>query len=478
MIKEKTFKIVTKIMVAVMLIVGGLLCFACKEKESGEPMKVYSYDGKLMNEYSNIGDTIRFNFSPNTSIEKDGQTLYFQGYIKNGDKNRIYTPYDSVRVSENDSYTEYFGEDIDTGIWNFILGRDSANGLAGTYYSIKINKNSAVAINSTSLVVPSIWHGLPVKDIASGAFTDCTNLVDLTLPASMVSMCNCSFSDATNLKNLKVDSRNPLWTSKDGLIISKDGKEIRAGAGGVDVINVGRNIQKLNSKAFYYMSERIRFVVDANNQYFKSTADGALYSKDMKILYSATSLNDIFVIPNTVEEIADFAFGHTEIKEVSFEENSNLTKIGEYAFSSCTQLQSISLPSSVTSIPASAFANTFAVNSITVETGNENFVVEDGILYELTEGVKTNLLLVAKNDERTSIVVASSIIKTNSYAFQTVRNNCNIIFEDAENWYKSTRTIFDLANSEICDFSDVSLSTIYSRSGTKYYYFKNVVTGA
>ena len=71
-------------------------------------------------------------------------------------------------------------------------------------------------------------------------------------------------------------------------------------------------------------------------------------------------------ISNSVTSIGNGAFYNCpSLSEVIFEENSQLTSIGNQAFDYCSSLTSITIPSGVTSIEGSAFANCSSLTSIT-----------------------------------------------------------------------------------------------------------------
>ena len=65
---------------------------------------------------------------------------------------------------------------------------------------------------------------------------------------------------------------------------------------------------------------------------------------------------------------------------------SSVTRIGDYAFSSCNGLNDIAIPSSVKEIGEFAFCN--SISSISVDENNPFFTSDDNVLYDKQ---KTNI---------------------------------------------------------------------------------------
>ena len=80
------------------------------------------------------------------------------------------------------------------------------------------------------------------------------------------------------------------------------------------------------------------------------------------------------VIPNTITKIEDYAFSAFyggSISEIVFEENSKLTTIGYEAFSRCDNLSSINIPSSVISIGDYAFSDCTNLSTVTFRDNSQ-----------------------------------------------------------------------------------------------------------
>ncbi len=85
------------------------------------------------------------------------------------------------------------------------------------------------------------------------------------------------------------------------------------------------------------------------------------------------------ILPNTMLSIGKYAFSDcTNLKTVTFAENSSLTTINEGAFEHCSKLEDILMPNSLEEIKSSAFANCTSLEDVTIPNstisiGNDAF---------------------------------------------------------------------------------------------------------
>ena len=75
------------------------------------------------------------------------------------------------------------------------------------------------------------------------------------------------------------------------------------------------------------------------------------------------------------------AFSRTDITEIIIPDT--IESIGFYAFQDCPNLSAITIPASVERIGSWVFAENRNLKNIIVEAGNQNYIVEDGILYQI-----------------------------------------------------------------------------------------------
>ncbi len=166
----------------------------------------------------------------------------------------------------------------------------------------------------------------------------------------------------------------------------KDGKPVVeimalavASAQYLETITIGKNIEKIDKRAFTNCPSLERYVVEDGNAYFETDENGVLYTKDKKALVAyptarvkleKDSSGKIikgaeFEVPATVTEIWDAAFYLCgNLTKISFPEG--LQKVGNYAFMKCENLNDFTLPDSLTEIGSDAFSYCDSLTAVTV----------------------------------------------------------------------------------------------------------------
>lgn len=145
-------------------------------------------------------------------------------------------------------------------------------------------------------------------------------------------------------------------------------------------------------------------------------------------LYGNNTIKTI-IIPSTIKSIGKCAFYNSDyIEKIEFEESSELTTIGEYAFSMMENLQKIQIPNEVNLIEQ----NAFLYSGITkINTGNnKNYKWEDGFLLDQNVYDKTKRIAIYVDPTIKEVVVPNNVDQLNSELF---KNNQNIISIDLNN---------------------------------------------
>ena len=126
-------------------------------------------------------------------------------------------------------------------------------------------------------------------------------------------------------------------------------------------IEIPSGVTSIGDFAFYCCSDLKNVLFQENSQ---------LTSIGKNSFYNCSSLTSI-EIPSGVTSIKyDAFYSCTDLKNVLFQENSKLTSIGENAFYNCSSLTSIEIPSAVLYIGGGAFARCSDLVRISVDEGN------------------------------------------------------------------------------------------------------------
>jgi hypothetical protein len=187
------------------------------------------------------------------------------------------------------------------------------------------------------VTIPSAINGLPVGEIWS-FFS--TNVTSVTISDGVTTIASGAFSGCTALTNVILGS-------------------------GVTNIQIQN---KFFSSPFQGCTALANFTVNALNPAY-STLDGVLFNKDHDRLIAYPSGNrGSYIVPGSVAEIGDWAFsGCSGLTSVTM--GSAVTSLGAGAFEGCTGLTSITIPDSVTGIFWLIFNGCTGLTNVTLPTG-------------------------------------------------------------------------------------------------------------
>lgn len=193
-----------------------------------------------------------------------------------------------------------------------------------------------------------------IEEIGLGAFSGCDALETIALER------NANYTVVGGLlidKKGKALMR-ATKSAANKCVIPREVSTIHARAferSGIQTIVLPRNLKELARNAFLFCGKLESFEIDHHNELY-TTMDGVLHSKDRKqlIRFPSGYATVNYIIEDTVTHIADGAFcGTANIETITF--TSNLKSIGSRAFEYCRKLSSLVLPSSVEIIGERAF---------------------------------------------------------------------------------------------------------------------------
>ena len=261
-----------------------------------------------------------------------------------------------------------------------------------------------------AVVIPSSLGGYPVTAIGQDAFAWCYDVTSFEIPRGIAGIRKSAFEGCYNLVNFTVDPANAVYSSRNGLLLSKDGRTLVRGVIGEVVIpscvteigdwafdrcygltdvtipngvlsigtyafrfcnrltgmTIPQSVTNIGTRAFTRCDELRTFSVDPANRFY-SSREGLLLNKDGTVL--VRGINDYgVVIPDGVTTIGEAAFEWCNWLE-SVEIPESVTVVGDSAFFWCMSLESVEIPESVTVIGDSAFSRCESLTSIEIPRG-------------------------------------------------------------------------------------------------------------
>lgn len=260
-----------------------------------------------------------------------------------------------------------------------------------------------------------------LKHIGNFAFEGCPELREITIPASVISMGNEPFHECGNLTGYTVAEGNAVYASDSaGVLYTKDGKTLLSTTRRMEgTYTIPADVTALGEYAFRNAANLDAIRVAEGNPNF-AAKDGVLFTKDMKTLLVAPgNLRGSYTVPDTVTTISAYAFADTPgLSELVIPEG--VTTIKEYAFAWCWGLLEISLPSSLTELGDYAF----------VQCDSVKFNEYNGLLYVGNSENPYAVLWYPENYELTEAALHPDTMHISAWAFRYCYELQSIIIPD------------------------------------------------
>ena len=171
--------------------------------------------------------------------------------------------------------------------------------------------------------------GKAVTHIGSHAFEDASALRNMTIPDTVVTIGNNAFANCTSLESIYIPAS-------------------------VNEIGTGVFDNCPSLREISLAPENTAFVLE----------NGALYNKDKtELLWLSLDTTD-FTMPATVKTFGKAIAMHTSLRSIRFEDGTEITTIGDEAFSGCKALSEVVLPNRLTRIGNKAFYQCKSLQSL------------------------------------------------------------------------------------------------------------------
>ena len=260
--------------------------------------------------------------------------------------------------------------------------------VSGTGKLLQINiENSGTDMNKITEV--EIKDG--VTSIGDYAFSICSNLTKITIPASVTQIDDGAFSNRINLKTVTFENGDSGEAPK----LETIGNRAFSSCSNLTTITIPTGVTSIGDDAFSGCSSLTSIIIPVGVTSVKSGT------------FSDCSKLTTITIPTGVISIGDNAFsGCSNLTAVTFEGASKLQQIGKSAFYCCSNLTAIKIPVGVTSIESNAFLGCNSLNKIEVADGNNNYSVKNGVLFKIDETKKTVDLIFCERSVTTVTIPA------------------------------------------------------------------------
>ena len=222
--------------------------------------------------------------------------------------------------------------------------------------------------NATSLVSITLPDSLTV--IASGAFQGASALTKIAIPSGVTVISPNAFQGTTSLTEFTINANNNNYSSDSYGVLFDINKTslINYPAGNIQTsYTVPSTVASIGASAFIGAMNLEQITIDANNNNYSSDSYGVLFNKNKTILinYPAGNIQTSYTLPSTVTSIGASAFqSATNLEQVTLP--ANISSIGASAFQGATSLAQITLPANLSSIGASAFQGATSLTQITL----------------------------------------------------------------------------------------------------------------
>lgn len=250
----------------------------------------------------------------------------------------------------------------------------------------------------------------------------------------------------------EVSSSNELWQymfykcgSLTSIVLPNNIAHIGAFAlsySGITSFTIPNNIQTIGNEAFYGCTKLESIVIGnsivsaaenmldgcINLKKIRMLSDNSTYTIEGKIFQNGMLFNESkselirccylgssnYIVPNGVKKVGDYAFtGCNQLESITF--SDDVIMVGKYAFQNCHKLTSVKIGSGVSSMSETAFEGCANLDEFVVIDNKGAYSTQDGILYNRS---KTKVVRCPLN-KRGIINLPASIGTIGDYAFSS-----------------------------------------------------------
>ena len=319
---------------------------------------------------------------------------------------------------------------------------ESSNANYSSLAGVLFNKTKTSLIQYPIGNLAASYSSIPasVTSIGANAFMGATKLTSVTIPATVTSIGGFAFQSTPLLTSVIFSDTSSIETIG----------EYAFSISGFTSFTIPASVTTIGDGAFWRSAKSLYFLGNAPSTVHAAAftgvgSDGKAYRKTGATGFGATGsmwngpTHGLTVAVLDDGERACTTGTYTIIDFVVTQGLScagvaaiaeGVRAIGDSShspFSGADALTSITIPASVTSIGNSAFQQTSALTSFSVDPANANFSSEDGVLFNKT---KSSLLLFPAARGNAAYVVPTSVVTIGAQAFEFDRSLTSITISE------------------------------------------------
>lgn len=222
--------------------------------------------------------------------------------------------------------------------------------------------------------------------------------------------------------------------------IYNDGGICGAGLPNLDLV-IGKEVTLIGTNAFKDVGAKtpVKSVTFEAESGLKEIGDYA---------FSAANLSGEVILPQSVETLGEGAFRGTACTKFTFEADSKMTAMGDSAFANCGKLTEVeNFPSGITKIPVSSFMSDKVLTKVTYAAPEKmtgigasafsgcEVLVSDALYSPITENVVTigaSAFMGCKGEQFTAVTIPAGVTKLEQNTFANCSSLATVIFANTE----------------------------------------------
>ncbi|MBQ6685929.1 MAG: leucine-rich repeat protein, partial [Firmicutes bacterium] len=258
----------------------------------------------------------------------------------------------------------------------------------------------------------------PYSTVSGGPFIGNSSVTTIHWPLEMTTVGKMLFANCSFVKNIDFLSEgvdNIATHAFNGSALTE--------------LTIPANIRILNSGAFSNCSRLESLTVQNSFDAWDSASSSRYYFGNVD--FAANGAEPDITLPSDWTAIPNFMFYYSALTSIDFlADHPNINKIDMYAFTLCTRLTSLNIPSNITTLGARAFYDSLdSITSLTIPASVTTFEDYGGIyqqFYESTASLKNVYILNPNLDLNVDTLFTSTNSQIFNYSRYTAANPLTI----------------------------------------------------